>query len=85
MSDMRTRKGLEPDSGQTQFLNVITRDEATARFREHLQLAPLGKETLPLRDSLHRVLAEDVLADMNRYFEGLPDESKESDRVGGGR
>ena len=62
---MRTRQGLEPDSGQTQFLNVITRDEATARFREHLRLTPLGKESLPLRDSLHRVLAEDVIADVD--------------------
>ena len=29
--------------------------------------------------------AEELLADMARYLEGLPDESKESDRVGAGR
>ena len=53
---------MERDSGQTQFLNVITRDEASARFRAHLRLAPLGKETAPLGTALNRVLAEDVLA-----------------------
>ena len=54
-----------PDAGQTQFLDVVTRDEATARFREHLQLAPLGHEVVLLRDALHRVLAEDVLAEVD--------------------
>jgi putative molybdopterin biosynthesis protein len=41
-----------PDSGQTQFLDVVTRDEATARFRQHLRLAPLGTETCPLQQAL---------------------------------
>jgi putative molybdopterin biosynthesis protein len=50
------------DPSQTQFLDVLTRDEATARFRKHLRLAPRGTETVPLRDALHRVLAEDVVA-----------------------
>ncbi len=50
------------DPAQTQFLDVLTRDEATARFREHLRLMPLGTETVALRDALHRVLAEDVVA-----------------------
>jgi len=59
------KKRAEPDSGQTQFLNVITRDEATARFREHLVLAPLGKEMLPLQAALNRVLADDVVADVD--------------------
>ena len=52
----------EPPSGQTQFLTVVTRDEATARFREHLRLAPLGKEVVPLGEALHRVLADDVVS-----------------------
>jgi len=52
----------ESPSGQTQFLDVLTRDEATARFRAHLALSPLGKEVVPLRDALHRVLADDVAA-----------------------
>jgi putative molybdopterin biosynthesis protein len=47
---------------QTQFLDVITRDEATARFRKHLHLAPLGSETVALADALGRVLARDVIA-----------------------
>ena len=58
-------KGREADSSQTQFLNVITRDEATARFRQYLQLAPLGKEEVLLGSALNRVLAEDVLAEVD--------------------
>ena len=42
-------KAAAADAGQTQFLDVITRDEATARFREHLRLAPLGNETRAAR------------------------------------
>jgi len=61
----RAGKSAESESGQTQFLNVVTRDEATARFREHLRLAPLGKEVLPLGEALNRVLADDVLADVD--------------------
>src|SRR5262245_9141521 len=52
----------QADRRQTQFLTVITRDEAAARFQEHLTLAPLGEETLPLADALGRVLAVDVPA-----------------------
>src|SRR5262245_15629428 len=51
-----------PDTGQTQFLDVVTRDEATSRFRKHLKLAPLGRETLPLDRALGRILAEDVVS-----------------------
>ena len=58
-------RGREPQSSQTQFLTVITRDEATARFQQHLRLEPLGKETVPLAGALNRVLAEDVLADVD--------------------
>jgi putative molybdopterin biosynthesis protein len=59
--------GSQPAAGtaQTQFLNVLTRDEATERFRRHLRLAPLGREVVPLREALDRVLAEDVLADVD--------------------
>ncbi len=53
------------DPRQSQFLNVITRDEATARFRAHLDLAPLGRETVALAKSLDRVLAEDVQSDVD--------------------
>ncbi|MES2247840.1 MAG: molybdopterin biosynthesis protein [Pseudomonadota bacterium] len=47
---------------QSQFLDVVTRDEAERRFREHLSLAPLGRETVPLYAALGRVLADDAVA-----------------------
>ncbi|MCC7487296.1 MAG: molybdopterin biosynthesis protein [Burkholderiales bacterium] len=50
------------DALQTQFLNVITRDEAMARFLAHLDLRPVGRETVPLARALNRVLAEDIVA-----------------------
>ena len=49
-------------SAQDQFLNVIDRDEAEARFRAALNLKPLGIERIPLSDALGRVLARDVVA-----------------------
>jgi putative molybdopterin biosynthesis protein len=58
-------KSADSKSGQTQFLNVVTRDEATARFREHLRLEPLGKESVALNEALNRVLAADVLAQVD--------------------
>jgi putative molybdopterin biosynthesis protein len=48
------------DPRQSQFLTVVTRDEATQRFRQHLRLGPLGRETVPLARALGRTLAEDV-------------------------
>ena len=39
-------------SSQEQFLNVIDRDEAEARFRAALRLEPLGVEQVPLADAL---------------------------------
>ena len=53
------------DACQTQFLTVITRDEATARFQQHLRLRPLGKEIVALARALNRVLSEDVVADVD--------------------
>ena len=47
---------------QSQFLEVIGRDEAEKKFHAHLNLAPLGVETVSLAESLGRVLAEDVIA-----------------------
>ncbi|MFO1021200.1 MAG: molybdopterin biosynthesis protein [Planctomycetales bacterium] len=56
-----------PDSAaryarQSQFLEVVSRDEAEARFRKHLRLEPLGIENVPLGEALHRTLACDVIA-----------------------
>jgi putative molybdopterin biosynthesis protein len=45
---------------QTQFLDVIDRDEADRRFRAHLDLSPLEPEEVPLAGALGRVLAADV-------------------------
>jgi putative molybdopterin biosynthesis protein len=47
---------------QEQFLEVVDRDEAIARFHRHLELAPLGKVEVTLGQALDRVLADDVIA-----------------------
>jgi putative molybdopterin biosynthesis protein len=49
-------------SAQEQFLNVIDRDNAEARFRAALHLEPLGAEHVRLSDALGRVLADDVVS-----------------------
>jgi putative molybdopterin biosynthesis protein len=53
---------LRQSARQEQFLSVASRDEAEARFRSHLTLAPLGEETIPLGQSRGRVLARDLAA-----------------------
>ena len=50
---------------QEQFLEVISRDVAEQRFREHLRMCPLGVETRLLSEALHRVLASDIVADVD--------------------
>jgi putative molybdopterin biosynthesis protein len=47
---------------QEQFLEVVSAEEARARFEKHLDLKPLAPETVPLAAALNRVLAEDVAA-----------------------
>ena len=47
---------------QDQFLDVVSRDEAEARFHRHISLVPLGVETVALEQARGRVLARDVLA-----------------------
>ncbi len=47
---------------QEQFLDVVSAEEARARFEKHLDLGPLAPETVPLAAALGRVLAEDVAA-----------------------
>ena len=42
---------------QEQFLDVVSAEEARARFEKHLDLSPLGDETVLLANSLGRVLA----------------------------
>lgn len=66
MVDTSSRAGVPAADGrQTQFLTVITRDEATERFRNHLRLEPLGHESVPLADALNRVLSDDVIAEVD--------------------
>ena len=50
---------------QQQFLEVVDRDTAESRFHEHLDLAPLEAEEVPLGSSLGRILSHDVLADVD--------------------
>jgi putative molybdopterin biosynthesis protein len=47
---------------QEQFLEVVSADEARARFARHLDLSPLPDETVALAAALGRVLAHDVTA-----------------------
>ena len=50
---------------QDQFLNVIDRDAAELRFQAALACTRLGVEQVPLVQALGRVLAEDVLAQVD--------------------
>ena len=52
-------------SDQEQFLDVVDRDEAELRFRAALNLSPLGVERILVRDALGRVLAANVLAQVD--------------------
>jgi putative molybdopterin biosynthesis protein len=47
---------------QEQFLDVVSAEEARARFAKHLDLTPLPGETVTLTAALGRVLAQDVMA-----------------------
>ncbi|WP_048435505.1 molybdopterin biosynthesis protein, partial [Methylobacterium platani] len=51
---------LAAASRQEQFLAVVSRDEAMARWREAVPHAPLPPETVPLDEALGRVLAVDI-------------------------
>ena len=50
---------------QSQFLEVIGRDQAEQKFHAHLNLAPVGIETVSLTASLGRVLAGDVKSEID--------------------
>jgi putative molybdopterin biosynthesis protein len=47
---------------QEQFLHVLTKEEAEAIFHQHITIAPLGEERVPLEQCLGRVLARDIVA-----------------------
>ncbi len=63
MNDIPT--ALRSLSRQEQFLEVIDRDEAMARFHRHLELRPLGREGVALAQALGRVLARTVVAEID--------------------
>jgi putative molybdopterin biosynthesis protein len=58
----RLASAIRRAARQEQFLEVVDRDEALARLHRHLDLAPLGKESVALGAALGRVLADDVVA-----------------------
>ena len=47
---------------QEQFLHVLTKEEAEAIFHQHITMAPLGEECVPLDHGLGRVLSRDIVA-----------------------
>ena len=63
MNDIPT--ALRSLARQEQFLDVVDRDTATARFHRHLKLRPIGAETVPLSQALGRVLARAIIADVD--------------------
>ena len=63
MNDIAT--ALRSLARQEQFLDVVDRETATARFHRHLDLRPLGVETVALSQALGRVLARAVVADVD--------------------
>ena len=50
---------------QEQFLDVLDRDEAERRFRQHLQLRPLGPREGAIGASLGRVVASRIIAEVD--------------------
>jgi putative molybdopterin biosynthesis protein len=65
MSENQDASRARNAARQEQFLEVITRDEATARFQRHLRLEPLGTESVPLSKALRRVLAKTAVSDVD--------------------
>ncbi len=53
---------------QEQFLNVVTAEEAHRIFREAVRPQPLGEETAPLGEALGRVLAQNIVAEIDVPF-----------------
>src|SRR5215469_16038814 len=63
MNDIPT--ALRSLARQEQFLDVVDRDTAIARFHRHLDLRPLGAEAVPLSEALGRVLASAIVAEVD--------------------
>jgi putative molybdopterin biosynthesis protein len=65
MKQEKTSSAVQRAARQDQFLDVVTRDEAAARFQRHLRLEPLGTERVPLGRALRRVLAVTVASEVD--------------------
>lgn len=65
MSQAKDSQEWRDAVSQKQFLDVISRDEATQRFREHLDTRPRQQESVPLADALGRVLAVDIISEID--------------------
>jgi putative molybdopterin biosynthesis protein len=65
MTDESAKAKLLTAARQRQFLEVVDRDEAEARFRRHLSMSPLGRDRVELGRALGRVLARDVVAEID--------------------
>ncbi|MCZ7658101.1 MAG: molybdopterin biosynthesis protein [Xanthobacteraceae bacterium] len=59
------RDAVRQAARQEQFLEVVSAEEARARFARHLDLAPLPAEDVALADALGRVLAADMVAQVD--------------------
>ncbi|TIP93999.1 MAG: molybdopterin biosynthesis protein, partial [Mesorhizobium sp.] len=55
-------RSTRQDTGQEQFLTVLSRDEALARFEAALFPRTIPTEELTLADALGLALADDVMA-----------------------
>jgi putative molybdopterin biosynthesis protein len=60
--DQKLIDAVRQASRQEQFLEVVSPEEAGARFEQHLDLKPLPAQSVPLAEALGRVLAHDVSA-----------------------
>ncbi|MFC6491309.1 molybdopterin biosynthesis protein, partial [Nitratireductor sp. GCM10026969] len=60
-SDFSDRQGI----GQDQFLTILSREEALARFEAALFPRAVAAEARPLADALGLALAENVVAPMD--------------------
>ena len=62
LADPTCWRSVRAAARQEQFLEVVSAEEARARFARHLDLSPLAAESVPLAAALTRVLAHDVVA-----------------------
>ncbi|MBP2230281.1 putative molybdopterin biosynthesis protein [Azospirillum agricola] len=62
MATEDVRRFVAQAARQEQFLDVVSGEEARARFHRHLDLTPRGEESVTLAAALGRVLATDVVA-----------------------